>query len=177
MRKMRIILLLLTVFSIGITYSVFQSGSHMNIDDMKIAKFLFDSELQDDINLEVSSLLPGDEKEYQFAVTNRLGDAQSDVSVEYQISLSTYHFIPLDIELYLLDGEEILVLDCDESYSRNEYNELVCNTEPRILLHDENKNHNYSLKLIFNEEYNDEAFSGLVDFIKVDIKSWQITGS
>ncbi len=175
MRKARIILLLLTTFSLGITYSIFQSGAHIKIEDQKIAKFLFDAELTDDIELELTDMLPGDENEYQFSVTNTNENIKTDISVEYQISISTYHFIPLTIKLYYLKDEENLVLECDESFSRNEKNELVCNMDIMTLLYDEEEDkHNYLLKISFPNEYNDEVFSSLVDFIKVDIKSWQI---
>ena len=36
----------------------------------------------------------------------------------------------------------------------------------------ESKN-NYKLRISFPEEYNDEIYSNLVDYIDIEIKSWQ----
>ena len=98
----------------------------------------------------------------------------SNVSVEYQMIIKTYHFVPLLIELYKLDGEtEELILTCDETYTRNLDNELICNSPIQEMSHSLEKLDNYKIKIEFPEEYNDAMYAGLVDYINIEIKSWQ----
>ncbi len=167
--------LLMLIFSSGITYSVFNSEASLISPDQKIAEFIFNSERVSDIDLPLTEMKPGEEKDLLFAVSNSNEEKYSKVDIEYQITLTTYHFIPLVIELYQLgDGEEeTLVGVCDESKSRNEFNELVCNMPENLYKHDDNKLHNYRLYLKFPEEFNDESYAGLVDFINLKIKSEQ----
>lgn len=176
MRKARIIIMMLLTFSLGITYSIFQSGADINIDDQDIAKFIFDTKVVDEIEVPIINMIPGSNEEYQFSVTNNYDELLSDVTIKYQIIVNTYHFIPLDIKLYKIDGEEVLFGECSETYSRSETNELICIMPILSLSHSEEEIDNFSLKISFPEEYNDESFSGLVDFIKLDIKSWQKMG-
>jgi hypothetical protein len=73
-------------------------------------------------------------------------------------------------------GVEELILTCDETNERNAENELVCTTPIQKMGHSLEKLDNYKLKIMFPSEYNDETYSDLVDYINIDIKSWQITG-
>ena len=90
--------------------------------------------------------------------------------IEYQITLTTYHFMPWQ---NYSDDEETLIGTCDESKSRNELNELVCNMPKTLYEYDEEDLHNYRLHLVFPPEYNDESYVDLVDFINLKIKSEQ----
>ena len=65
-------------------------------------------------------------------------------------------------------------MNCDETYSRNNENELVCNTPIRRLDHTERKIDNYELKVSFPQEYNSEEYANLVDFIDLEIVSNQV---
>ena len=120
---------LIILFGVGITYSIFTSNATTSTTDQNIAKFIFNSNPTDEINLSIIDINPGDIKEYPFSITNKMGETKSDVTVEYQITLKTYHFIPLTIKLYKVTENEELVLNCDETYSRNLSNELVCNSD------------------------------------------------
>ena len=64
-------------------------------------------------------------------------------------------------------------MSCDESYSRNENNELVCNSPIQELSHDDENMDNYKLRVTFDGLYNDESFSNLIDYINIEIKSYQ----
>lgn len=174
--KIIIILFVLTflIFSVGITYSFFISHSKLNSVDQNIAKFIFNTETLDQIELSLIDLTPGDSEEYLFSVSNNYSGVLSDVSVEYQMTIKTYRLVPFIIELYKLDGEdEELILECDETYSRNEENELVCNTPMQFMGHDSEENDNYKLRIEFSGLYDDVTYSNLVDFINIEIKSWQ----
>lgn len=169
-----IVLLIVSIFLLaGITYSSLNINADARTNE-NIAKFIFDFNTSEQINLPLYDLKPGDTKIYDFSVTNSRDDKISDVSIEYQIILKTYHFMPLDISLYRKDGnEETLVMNCDESYSRNEYNELVCKSELQEMDYSKNNLDNYIIKLTFNDNYNSYEYSNLIDYIDLEIESYQ----
>lgn len=79
----------------------------------------------DELNIPLADMYPGVTKDYSFSVTNKQDSKISNVTLNYQIIIKTYHFMPTVIELKKVDGEEeTLVLTCDESFTRNSNNEL-----------------------------------------------------
>ena len=158
------------IFGIGITYSYFSSDAQASTVDQRIAKFIFDTETLDRLELPLIDLTPGQYEEYNFSIGNGTEESYSDVTIEYQLTILTPHFTPLIIELY---KDDTLVMSCDESYSRNENNELVCNSPIQELSHDDENMDNYKLRVTFDGLYNDESFSNLIDYINIEIKSYQ----
>jgi hypothetical protein len=165
------------IFVTGITYSFFHSNTTLNSNDQNIAKFVFNAESLDQLEIPLIDLNPGDSKEYAFSVSNNNSGIVSNVTIEYQMTIKTFHLVPLVIQLYKLNGEEELVLTCDETYTRSLENELICNTPIQEMGHDSELSDNYKLKVEFPNEYNDEVYSNLVDYIDIEIKSWQKTGT
>ena len=98
-----IFLLIMIVLGLGVTYSAFSSENNL-IMNQEIASFIFETEQTDHISLALNDLKPGDEVSYNFSVSNNktVDDKVnlSNVKINYEISLSTYHFIPLNIKLY-----------------------------------------------------------------------------
>ena len=86
------------------------------------------------------------------------------------MTVLTPHFTPVDIELYR--GNE-KVMTCDETYSRNNSNELVCNTEVFELSHEDEATDNFRIKISFDAKYNDLIYSNLIDYLNVEIRSYQ----
>ena len=167
------IVILLTLFS-GITYSIFHSSGNLNSNNRNVAKFIFNAESLERLEFPLIDLNPGDNEEYSFSVTNKNLDSISEVTVEYTIMVKTYHLVPFNIELYkVIENEENLVLTCDESYTRNEKNELICNSPTQEMVHDTEQIDNYKLQVNFPAESNDEVYADLVDYINLEIKSWQ----
>lgn len=167
-------ILFIITFTIGLTYSAFTTSADVNIDQ-KIAKFVFKANQLDHIELEVNDLVPGDSQEYLFSITNK-EEVNSDVALNYQIVIRTFHFMPLLIELYKVYGDnEFLIMNCNETYSRNSSNELVCNSPIGEMAKNEDTTNDYKLKVSFPKEYNTEEYANLVDFIDIEIKSWQKT--
>ena len=123
-----VILIVLVTFFSGITYSFFNSAAEMKSSNQGIASFIFEANNLDHIDLSLNGLVPGEEKEYLFSVTNTNENDISDVTVEYQLVINTYHFIPITIDLYRVTEEkDVFVGNCDETTSRNTNNEIVCN--------------------------------------------------
>ena len=165
-----IIIIEFFVLSIGLTYSYFNSSSNVTTVNQRLAHFVFDAEALDHLELPLIDLTPGEENSYDFSISNTTDDVTSDVTVEYVLTILTPHFTPLIIELY---KDENLVLSCDETYSRNNNNELVCNTEVQELSHDSEYSDDYELRVTFDEEYDDEEYSNLIDYINIEINSYQ----
>ena len=160
----------------GITYSLFTSNSNL-IANQKIAQFIFEATTTDSIELPITNLNPGDEPvKYNFQVANNLEQKKSDVTINYQVIVKTYLFMPLDIKLYK-EGIEEPILICDDAFSRNEEtNQLVCNSDIQKMAHNDKVTDKYTLELTFPEKYKSEVYSNLVDYIDIDINSWQSTG-
>lgn len=177
MKKKIILILILVIFVAffsGITYSFFNSNTLLKSTNQGIASFIFEANKVDYIDLNLYDLIPGEEKSYLFSVTNSKNQKISDVTVEYQLKIKTYHFIPLIINLYKIEEDkENLVATCDETASRNEDNELVCNMPIASFKKNEEQTDDYKVKIEFPMEYNDEKYSNLVDYVKIEVDSWQ----
>ena len=65
------------------------------------------------------------------------------------------------------------LLTCDESFGRDTENQLVCNSVIQSMAYDNKVSDSYRLDVVFPAEYNDEKYSELVDYIDLDIASWQ----
>ena len=113
--KLNIIVMLvcgiILIFGSGITYSLFTSSSRL-IANQKVAKFIFEAKKTDLIELPITNINPGDETEYTFQVANSLNSKQSDVTINYQITIKTYHFMPLDIEFVNSDTRSACIGVC-----------------------------------------------------------------
>lgn len=178
-KKTRLKIIVMLISSIvlicgsGITYSLFTSSSKL-VANQKIAQFVFNAAKTDVIELPITNLNPGAKSEYKFQVTNNIDNKRSDVTIKYQMTIKTFHFMPLEINLYK-ENEETPLLTCEES-SRNTDNEVVCNTEVQTMDYKLNATDNYKLVIEFPEEYNDDSYTDLVDYIDIEIKSWQAIG-
>lgn len=174
-RKILVITLILFVLiaGVGVTYSYFNSASNMDFESLNAAKFIFNATETSNIEIPLSNLKPGDETSVPFSVTNAALELTSEVVIEYELTIKTYHFMPLLIELYKInDGVEELLLTCDENHSRNQSNELVCNTNV-FDLPLTTSNTEYILKVNFPSSENSEIYANLVDYIDIEINSWQ----
>ncbi len=173
-----VFLLILIVLGLGVTYSAFSSENKL-IVNQEIASFIFETEQTDHISLALSDLKPGDETSYNFKVSNNKKVEEeinvSNVTINYQILISTFHFMPLDIELYKGEDETPLLV-CNETFNRNDNNEIVCTTEIQNMEFSNGITDDYKLNVKFDKKYNSEEYSDLVDSIDIEIKSWQKVG-
>ena len=144
-----VILLCLIPFCFKITYSLFTSSSSLTISNGEIAEFIFEAKRTNHIELEFENLKSGENREYEFQVSNTKDDNITNVTTEYQITIKTFHFMPLLIELYKNDE---LVMTCDENYSRNTDNALVCNSDIWELEHNSTKTDDFKIKISFPDK-------------------------
>ncbi len=170
-----IILGVLVTFLSGITYSLFTSKATMISTNQGIASFIFEANNLDHIDLDLNGLVPGENKEYLFTVTNtNKKNKISEVTVEYKLIIKTYHFMPLVINLYKIEEEkEELIGSCDETQGRNANKELVCAMPLVTLTNGVEEKDDYKLVIAFPSEYNDASYSNLVDYMSIEIESWQ----
>jgi len=177
-RKKRIVVVLFVLsflmLGYGVAYSFFSSNATLSSNETGIASFIFNAESLDEFQLSLNGLKPGDDIQYPFSVSNNYMGKVSNISVNYRITLKTYHLLPLIIELYKIDGEtEELIMACDETYERDSKNELVCETPVQELGHVSGKLDDYKLKVGFLEGYDDSMYADLVDYLDIKITSWQ----
>lgn len=165
-----VILFSLIICFSKITYSLFHSEAFFSLENMEIAEFIFETKRTDHIELDFADLKPGDNKEFSFQVSNTKDKNITNVTTEYQITIKTFHFMPLIIELYK-DNERVMT--CDEKYKRNTDNALVCDSKIWELEHQTEKIENFKIKVSFPVEYNSPEYTELVDYIDLDISSWQ----
>ena len=168
-----VILFSLIICFSKITYSLFHSETSFPLENMEIAEFVFETKRTDHIEIDFADLKPGDTKEFNFQVSNTKDKNITNVTTEYQITIKTFHFMPLIIELY---KDDELVMTCDEDYSkhsRNEDNALVCKTDIWEMEHNATKTENFKIKVSFPIAYNTYEYTELVDYIDLDISSWQ----
>lgn len=165
----------LNILMVAVTYSFFKSDSEL-FANQNIAKFVFEAEETNTISVPITDLNPGDKTSYTFEVANNVNEVVSQVSINYQCIITTYHLMPLEIKLYKVTDKDNLILTCDETYGRNKDNQVVCRTETQNMPYDNKVSDNYRLDIEFPEKYNDEDYSDLVDYIDIDISSWQDIG-
>lgn len=173
-------ILVLLLFSSAMTYSIFNSGATLTSNNQKIASFIFGAEKTDHLQLSLVDLAPGSVENYKFQVTNNLNDKISDVTIKYQIIVKTLHIMPLVIDLYKVEGEQSdLIMSCNENNPniRNDNNELVCTSKEEQMVFNYEENDNYELRVSFPAEYNGVEYTGLVDYVDVEINSWQKLGN
>lgn len=154
-----------------ITYSLFNSESSFIIKDMEIAEFIFETKRTDRIKLTFTDLKPGDTNEFDFEVSNTKNNIITNVTTEYQITIKTFHFMPLLIELYK-DNDKVMTCN-EQKYSRNIDNALVCNSDIWEMGHSDSTTEKFKIKVSFPKEYNSADYTELVDYIDLDISSWQ----
>lgn len=162
----------LNILLIGATYSFFNSNSSF-FANQDIAKFVFEAEETNTISVPITDLNPGDTTSYTFEVTNNVDDVVSQVTINYQCIIKTYHLMPLEIKLFKTGPVEELILTCDETFNRDENNQLLCNSLVQKMPYDNKVSDTYRLDIKFPEEYNNEDYANLVDYIDIDIRSWQ----
>ncbi len=165
----------LNILLVGVTYSFFTSDTKF-FANQDIAKFVFNSEETSSISVPITDLNPGDTTSYTFEVANNVDDVVSQVSINYQVIIKTYHLMPLEIKLFKTGGADELILTCDESFSRDSDNQLVCNSLVQEMVYDVKSSDKYRLDIKFSEEYNNEDYTDLVDYIDINIRSWQVIG-
>ena len=153
----------------GITYSLYTNMIKKEIP-ISLASFSVGVEKKETLDINLSDLEPGSVNHYDFSILNNIDENMSDVSISYNIILKTGNYMPLDIKLY--DSSNNVLFDSKDGI-RNEDNELVLKTKDIIMPYSKSVKNDYSLEVVFPEEYSGEEYSGLVDYINLTIEASQ----
>lgn len=116
------------------------------------------------LNVELDSIVPGDTKTYNFAVTNYDTSTSklNEVTMEYTIEIEKSDNIPVDIVLYK-DSVNTNILDNDLKTSGQRFG------------FSEEQTHNYSLIISWDSSNNSYEYNDLTDYLDIKIHSEQIT--
>lgn len=174
------ILLLLTLFFLLLKKSFSSYLIDADIDlDIEHAVYVFDAETVS-FDIDTTDIVPRSEPYvYTFTVANYNDTKQSDVDLEYNISMITTTNLPLTYELYrnesYQNGTNIInnnsiVTDDDGTF----YRKLDINNTYNFYYNARQKD-TYYLVVYYNEEYIDNLdYIGLIDNIEIKINSNQI---
>ena len=152
----------------GITYSLYTNMIKKDIP-ISLASFSVGVEKKPTLDIDLSDLEPGSVNRYDFSILNNINENMSDVAIAYNIILKTGNYMPLDIKLY--DSSENLLFDSSNGVKTEEG--LLLKTDDIIMPYSESVKNDYSLEVVFPEEYSGEEYSGLVDYINLTIEASQ----
>lgn len=169
-KRILIIIIMFMLISVtSITYSLYTNMVKKEIP-ISLASFSVGVERKDKLDIELSDLEPGSVKRYDFSILNNIDESMSDVSILYKIVLKTGNYIPLDIKLY--DSDNNILFDSKDGI-RTSDNETLLKTNDIVMPYSKNVKNDYILEVIFPKEYSGEEYSGLVDYINLEIEANQ----
>ena len=169
-KKVLIIIIMFMLISVtGITYSLYTNMIKKEVP-ISLASFSVGVERKTTLDIDLSDLEPGSINRYDFSVLNNIDESMSDVSISYNIVLKTGNYIPLEIKLY--DSSDNVLLDSKNGTITDDA--LVLKTEDIVMPYSKSVKNDYSLEVVFPEEYSGEEYSGLVDYINLTIEAGQI---
>ena len=194
-----IIAIIIAIVFIRRTLSVYQSEAESTLD-ANLAYWVVTDSLQSD-DVFIGELMPGDEKELTFTVSNSEGSVKADVPIRFDAIIETSTNMPLEYEIYQIldDGthytipksqliKSIFYIDNDENKQTTEdrvyYNRI---TIKDFEFNDPSKatTFKFGLNVIFPDYYEDGLndgeeidenwrFADLVEHIKITIDAKQI---
>jgi len=181
-KKIIVILILIYLLMTGVTTSYSMYNDHQNgkVNNLEFAKIIFNNEELTELSLPLDNIFPGSSLDYNFKISNKKNGIRSEINIGYNITIETYHIIPIAIKLYQKSTTNKLLLECNETnYERNSQNKLVCTTEDFQLNYTEDTSHEYNLNITFNENSSSgeswsQEYTNLIDYVDIKINSWQI---
>jgi len=175
-----LILIYLLMYGIKTSYSMYNDYKSGRVNDLTFAKIIFNNEEMTELSLPIDNVFPGNSLDYKFKVSNKKDGVRSEINTGYNITIETYHLIPIAIKLYQLSPTEEFILECnDTNYNRDTQNKLICTSEDFMLNYSEDISNEYKLSITFNDSPNEDEswsveYTDLIDFIDIKINSWQI---
>lgn len=103
------------------------------------------------------------EKNYTFKVSNVDEDKKSEVSMQYTIQIKTLDNLPLEFELYKYENGQI-----------GTTNLLTNNITQNIPMKLGSAEHEYQLKIKWQDNSNDYKYAKVVDYVQINLKSEQM---
>ena len=81
------------IFGVGTTYSAYKNSNSSNVEVNSIAKIVFNNQVTQTLSLPSTGLMPGNNADYEFKISNHNNGVRSDVNIDYKIKIETFHFL------------------------------------------------------------------------------------
>ncbi len=112
------------------------------------------------LEVKVEDMLPGETREVPFIVSNKENDQLNEVLLDYNIKITSDNIIPLTLELYNDKDEKLTLTENKTAEERMPY--------------DAEATRNYKLKIIWNEKDNDYTYANKTSHISVELTGTQV---
>ncbi len=109
---------------------------------------------------ELQNMIPGDEREFEFSVTNKIGNDINEVLFSYNLEVHLNSDIPLTLELYDEQGQKLTLNNNKTDEEQMQYGSEVTR--------------NYKAKIIWNANYNDEIYANKSINLTVTLNAIQV---
>lgn len=154
--------LVLFLCTFGVTTSRYMGL--VQSDDPVVAVPILDLS-NDQMVYTIDKMLPGEEREYEFYVTNKANDKINEVQLDYQFVITSTTEIPLQFKLYdITDNKEQELVVMDNKTASIE------------MPHGIEETHQYRLKIIWDKAQNDVRYANQKVSLKIELKGAQVLG-
>ena len=117
-----------------------------------------------EIQCDIEDILPGEEGECSFTVSNKDESQLSEVSLNYYFIVTLNSKVPLKMTLYDVDNDEKISID-DDGKAINSYMKMSF---------DEEEEKSYKIIVSWDEKDNDWTYAGQAITLNVELKGLQI---
>lgn len=177
----------LLVFTMIRTSSASYSSTVIGTAELDVALYAFQFSGLEDTNSQVlefdlGDIKPGEEKTYKFSVINSNEDGRvSDASLKYNLKIISTNNLGLELELYrsgsrtvnlISDSNTSIVSDSYSTYFKYYTFDDVCVPYSDTVSEDD-----YTLVVRFPEEYKESKYQDMVESIKIQLTSKQLSSS
>ena len=130
------------------------------------------------ISVKLPDVIPSNNQYmYTFSISNYNGTNHSDTNLKYKIHIRTTTNIPIEYDLFnSLDISNANSCIINNTTNPDEDGTIFRHilTDEKKMLYNEDKIEYYTLLFTFPTEYNEYIYSGLVDYIEINVESSQI---
>lgn len=168
-----VILAIIAVSLIRNSIAKYKSNAKSSAD-VDLAFYMFkEQDISQDLKLE--SILPREEPyEYTFSVSNNDGTDRTETAIHYTIEFKTTTNLPLNFKVY---NSEDLSTDLVESTETKADDDGTYFKYIKVaggnLGFEQDETITYKLNVEFPKEYNLSQYEGIVEYVKITIKSTQ----
>ena len=168
-----VILAIVAISLIRNSIAKYRSNAKSNAD-VDLAFYMFkEQDISQDLKLE--SILPREEPyEYTFSVSNTNGTDRTETAIHYTIEFKTTTNLPLNFKVYNLEDLSTNLVESTETKADDDgtyfkYIKVVGGN----LGFENDETITYKLNVEFPKEYNLAQYEGIVEYVKITIKSAQ----
>ena len=130
------------------------------------------------INVKLPDVIPSNNQyAYTFSVSNYNGDEHSDTNLKYKIHIRTTTNMHINYDLFnTLDIENATSCVTSNNIVRDSYGTIFRHiySDEKRFLYSRDEIEYYTLLFTFPDDYDDYIYSGLVDYIEINVESSQI---